>query len=148
MDNSHILSSEHLVHCLLLSGVQIGEVEWRKREGLGFLMRIEQIAQIAQSSFTFHHAVEGIEHHLIAGLIEKELHTDILSSLYVNQFPIVGNGNYHPVAIDIAHRGSEVEIPNLVILVDAKEGHRSSELEVMLYLLIALTEHLNHQLVQ
>ena len=68
--------------------------------------------------------------------------------MHVDELTVVGNGNHHPVAIDITDRGGKIEVMNLILSVDTEEYHRLSELEVMFDLLIALAEHLHHQLVQ
>ena len=36
-------------------------------------MRVEKVAQITQSAFGTHGAVDGIEHQAIGGLVEEEL---------------------------------------------------------------------------
>ena len=157
VDDGHILGAQDLVDSIFLGVVQIGEVEWGKGEGLRLHGRgIEEVAERAQAAFGPDDAVEGLEHRAIGGLIEEELDAEVLGSLEVDERGVVGEGDDHAVAINVAHRGGEGEIGNSRIPRQAswtclarKEGHWPAEFEIMLNIVvIALTEHLNHQLVQ
>ena len=62
---------------------------------------IEEVAEVAQAPFGADDAVEGLEHHLVAGLVEKELDADMLCALDIDELAVVGNGDYHALAIDV-----------------------------------------------
>ena len=76
MHNGHVLRPQHLVHRLLLRLVQIGEAQWCEGELLtpdSCLLTpcIEQIPQIAQTTFGLDHAVERLKHRLVTRLVEE-----------------------------------------------------------------------------
>ena len=150
MYDGHVFRPQHLVDGLLLRLVQIGEVHGCKREDLRLHPRsVEQVAQVGQPALGPHHTVEGIKHHLVARLVEEKLDAHLPCSLHVNELSVVRHGHHHLVAVDIADGSRKVEVSDLPLLVDAEEGHRPAELEVMLYLVIlALTVHLHDELVQ
>ena len=121
--DGHILGPEHLVDGILLRLVQVREVHWGESEGLGLHPStaslplrggvgggIEEVSQVGEPSFRPHHAVEGLEHHLIAGLVEEKLYAHILGSLHVDELAVVGHGDDHAVALDIADGGGEGEV--------------------------------------
>ena len=149
MDNGHVLGSQHLIDGILLRPIQIREVHRSKAECLCLLTGVEQITQITQTSFCLDDTVEGIKHRLITGLIEEELNTHILSSLNINKLTIVGHSHHHPVTINITDGTRKREVFDLILIILLEKHHRSSELEIMFYLIIfALTEHLNNELVE
>ena len=148
MDDSHILGTQHFVDRLLLCTVQVREVHRCKTEGLCLLTGVEEITQITQTPLRLDNTIKRVEHHLITGLIEKQLDSYVLCPLHIDQLSVVWYRHHHSVTIDIADGTRKREIPDLVLLANAEETNRFSELEVMLNLLIALTVHLHHQLVK
>ena len=148
MDNGYILGPQHLVDGILLSLVQVREAHRREAECLCRLVRIEQIPQIAQTSFRPDDTVESLKHHLIASLVEKELNAYVLRPLHVDKLAVVRHSHHHTVTVNITHSGSEVKVFDLLSTRDAEETHRPPELEIVFYLLVTLTKHLYHQLVQ
>ena len=111
--------------------------------------RVKEVPQVTQSSLGADDAIKGLEHSLITGLVEEELDPNVLCTLHVDDVAVIRHGNYHPVAIDITDRGSEVEVFYLILSIDAEENHRLTELKVMFNLfVIALTVYLHDKLVQ
>ena len=69
----------------------------------------------------------------------------MLCRLHINELAVVRNSHHHPVTVHIAHGSSKREILDLVLVVHAEEGHRTPELEVVLYLVVVtLTVYLHH----
>ena len=110
VDDGHILGTQHFVDSLLLSGIQIREVHGLEDKGLGFLVRIKQVAQIGQTALAPHGPVQGVHHHPIAGLVERQLHTNLLRALQIDKGRVVRHCHHHPVAIDIADGARKLEI--------------------------------------
>ena len=157
VDDGHILRLQDLIDGLLLGTVQISEVHRREAEGLCRLMRIKQISQITEPSFCPHHTVKGLKHHLITRLIEEQLDAHVLCPLHIDKLAVVRHSDHHPVAIDIADGACEIEVADGISgfpgcprssKIYAEKTDRSPEFEVMLYLVITLTEHLYHQLIE
>ena len=96
--HSHILRPQHLVDGLFLRRIQIREMHRGEREGLCLLLRIEEIAQIAESALPLDGAIEGVEHRLVARLVEEELHAYPLSPLDIDELTVIRHGNNHSVA--------------------------------------------------
>ena len=101
MDDGHVLGTQHLVDGMLLRLVEIGEVHVAKGKGLGLHRRcVEEVAQIAQSATGSHGALQCVEHHAVAGLVERQLHANALL-LKVAKRKAVWHADHHAVAIDV-----------------------------------------------
>ena len=149
VNDGDILGAQHLVDGIFLRTIQIGKVDRCEAEGLGRLTGIEEVAQITQTTFRLDDSVEGLEHHLIARLVEEELDAHVFCPLHIDQLTVVGHDHNHSVALDIADCSGKGEVMDLFSAVDAEKDHRFTKLEVMLDLIVlALTEHLDYQLVQ
>ena len=79
----------------------------------------------------------------------------MLSRLHVDELTIVRHSHHHPVTIDIADGARKVEIADLrrtriarILINTSEKCYRPAELEIVLYLLVALPEHFHHELVQ
>ena len=79
----------------------------------------------------------------------------MLSRLHVDELTIVRHSHHHPVTIDIADGARKVEIADLrrtriarILINTSEKRHRPAELEIVLYLFVALSEHFHHELVQ
>ena len=150
MDNGHILGSEYHIDSLLLRLVQIGKVHGRKDEGLWLLMAVEEVAQITQASLALDGTVESLHHQTIAGLVERELHAQLLRILQVDNGEAVRNSYHHTVAIDIADGACMAEMSHLWLLTShlLKKRYRPSELKVVLNIGIGRAHQFYGQLVQ
>ena len=154
MDDGHVLGTQHLVHGILLCAVQVKEVEWGEGERLRRLVRVEQVTQIAQPTFCAYYTVESVEHGSVGCLVEKQLYAHPLGTLHIDEPSVVRHDHHHAVAIDIADGRREVEVADLALLVDAEEGHRPAELEVLAWrahllgLLVGGMEDFEAQLVE
>lgn len=161
MHDGHILCPEHLVHGSFLGRIKPRELHGFKGEPACFLMRIEKISQISQTVVLgFHRAVEGVEHHLVARLVERQLNAHRhVSLLQFEQRCRVGYGNHHSVAVHIAHGACEGEVfQHLLFCLPVslrgfvfpclKEHDGSSELKVVFDVLVFGTEHLYGVLVE
>ena len=150
--NHHVLGSQHAVHGLLLRLVQIGEREGREGERLRLDVartRIEQVAQIGQPvAVGFHHAVERVEHHLVTGLVERQLHAHLFGVLEVAQRHIVGHDHHHAVAVHITHGARKREIFQFITGRPTEEGDGASEFKIMFNVLILRAVDFHGELVQ
>ncbi len=71
MNNGHILRSKHLIDSLFLHRIKPREAYGLKREVLGGLTGIEEVAQVGQSvTLGTHHTVQSIKHYAIASLVK------------------------------------------------------------------------------
>ena len=113
MDYGYILRLQHFIDSILLRTIQIGEMHGCEGECLCRLMRIEQVAEVAQTSFGPYHTVESLKHRLITCLVEEQLNAYILSPLHINELAVVRHRHHHTVAIDITDGACEIEVFDL-----------------------------------
>ena len=163
VDNGDILSAEDLVDSIFLSAVQVGEVQGVEGEGLGLHGGgIEEVAEVAQTTFGTDDAVESLEHRAVGGLIEEELDAEIFGGLEVDEGGIVGEGDDHAVAVDEGYGGGEGEVGNPRISrvtrvsritrrtrFASEKADGPTEFEVMFYFVVVrLAEDLDDELVE
>ena len=74
MDNGDILRAQHLVDGRLLGRVEIGKTEGRERELPYLAARIDEVAELGETSFGLDGAVEGLEHGAVGGFVERQHH--------------------------------------------------------------------------
>ena len=99
--------------------------------------------------FGFHHTVERLKHRAIRSLVEKQLHSQLLGILQVYHVGIVWNGNHHPIAIHVRHRGGKRIILNrLPVFLYFEETHGATKLKVVLNILVGCTIYFHRQLIQ
>ena len=161
MHDGYVLRPQHFVHGLFLGGVEPGKSHGLKAVLFCLPVRVEEVAQISQAVVLgFHRAVEGVEHHLVARLVERQLNAHWhVSLLQFEQRCRVGYGNHHSVAVHIAHGACEGEVfQHLLFCLPVclrgfvfpclKEHDGSSELKVVFDVLVFGTEHLYGVLVE
>ena len=112
VDDSHVLSPQHLVYGPLLSGVEPWKSSRLKGESLRFSVGIEQFAQLRQPIILGrNHSVERVEHRFVARFVERQLHTDrSFGRLKVEQRRRVGHNDNHAVTVYVGNRAREVII--------------------------------------
>ena len=120
----------------------------RENKGLGFLVRIKQVAQVSDAPLAFDSPVECLHHEAVGRLVEGELDSQIAGVLQGEQIAVIGDDAHHAVAIYIADGGSEGKVLDLAVLVLMEEHHRLAKLECMFDVLVGCTENLHHQLVE
>jgi hypothetical protein len=132
----------------------------RKDKSLSLLMGVEEVTEIAQTTFSLDGTVEGFHHQSIRSLIEGELHPYVLRVLQSDQVSVVGDDTHHTVSIHIGDGPREREVMESVTGIvgitgnsgstgySPEEDHRSPELEVMLNILVLRAKDFNGELVQ
>ena len=152
----HVLGPEHLVDGVLLGGVEPGQLDVVEGEARRSSMAVEEVAQIGQTvAAGMDDAVQGIGHKPVAGLVEVELHTHLVAASRQGAHPsVVGQGDDHAVAVDIAHHAGEVKVMQTVLTGMMLVGHHAEEgdgaaiLKVVLDILVVGAEDLDSQLVE
>ena len=157
MHDGYILGPQYSVDSLLLGSIQIGKVHGLKGEGLCLhALRIEEVAQIAQAPLATNGTIECVHHQAVAGLVERELHTQVVSTLQIDDRCLIRYSHHHSVTIDIAHYTRKPEILYAVVFfiscsllcIESKEHHRPPELKVMLYIRIYRSADFHCQLIE
>ena len=157
MHHHHVFRPQHLVHRLLLCGVEPREAHGRESEMLGFhRRRVEEVAQISQAvALGTHGAVEGLEHQAVGGLVKRQLHTQRCARLLQLHRPRhVGQRHHHASPVGIAHRGGERQIADGDLFVlhgcrgGGEEHHGASKLKVVFNVVILLPHNLHTGLVE
>ena len=152
--HGYVLGAQHLVHGLLLRGVEPGQTHGFERELLCRRLGVEDVAQGGETPrLGAYHAVEGVEHEAIACLVEEELQSDGLRALQVGDAPAVGQCHDDAVVVGVAHGGCERHILYaltvcLLVASHGEEADGSSRLEVVLYVRVLGARHLHHCLVE
>ena len=149
MHHGDILSLQHLVDGMLLSGVEPGEAQGSKRELLSLAVVVEQVAQLCQAvALGGNHPVESLEHELIAALVHRELHPHALVALQLGNGAGAGHHYHHAALLSITHRALKLEISNLLAGVNPEKRHLAAILKVVLDVGVLAAAHLHHQLVE
>ena len=161
MYDGNILGTQHLVDSLLLGWVQVGEVHRLEGIGFCFLLAVKQVAQITQSSLATDGTVQCFHHQTVAGLVERQLYSQVLCILQVYDVGIVCYRHHHAVAVYKAYHPRKLEIGKMAFTnvtsftsqtsltsLTSKEHHWPSELEVMFNVCVCRSAHLHSQLVQ
>ena len=70
------------------------------------LTRMKEVAQVSQTAvLALDDAVEGIEHHAVGSLVERQLHAyGVLTALQLEHLVLV-ECHHHAVAVNVSHRG-------------------------------------------
>ena len=98
--------------------------------------------------FCPHHVRESGKHRFIAGLVEVELHAEIIAfSLYIHQGGRSGENYHHPVLLHVADRGGEIQILKFTTDICREEANRAPVLKIILDLPVFCPFDLDHQLV-
>ena len=160
MHHHDILGAEYLVDSMLLCGIEPGKAHGAEVEALGRHMTVEEITQIGEApALGTHHAVEGVKHCAVAGLIERELYAHgCLTTLHIERMTF-RDGHHHAIAVDIRHCTREAEelgfhlggSPGLVVapaFLHAEEYHGLAVFKVVLYALVGSAVDLQRELVE
>ena len=149
MHNRHIFSQQHLVHGVLLRGVEPWETHRGKGEFLRFGRVVEDVAQMRQAvALGTHHTLQRVHHQAIGGFVERELHAHLIRALQLRHAPGVGDCHHHALCFGITHCGRKRKVADFVVRVDVEKHHLSAKLEVVFHIGVGGAKHLHHQLVE
>ena len=138
MHNRHIFSQQHLVHGVLLRGVEPWKTHRGKGEFLRFGRVVEDVAQMCQP----------VHHQAVGGFVERQLHAHLIRALQLRHAPGVGDCHHHALCLGITHCGRERKVADFVVRVDVEKHHLTAKLEVVFHIGVGGAKHLHHQLVE
>ena len=152
VDNGHILGQQHLIHGLLLCGVEPGEGQGLEHIFLRLAHACEDVAKFGQTVVLgIDGIVQGMEHGAVARFVEIELDTQSLTVLHVNQGLAAWEHHHHPTGVfHAAHRAAVAEVVALAILAHAEKADRLAVFKEasVVVLVVGAVLYLHHQLVE
>ena len=149
VDDGDIAGAQHLVDGALLRGVQPGEAD-----GVEFAESClggaqQDVAQLGETvAFGAQYVFQRLEHGAVGGLIEVELHAQVVGCLHFEGGSGAGHHDYHPGLVGIADGGGEVHVGDFPVSRLAEEADGTTELEAVLDVGVLGAGDFQHQLVQ